>query len=215
MLITGGAVGTVMVEGQRVEGRLGDLLSRWRSRKALPWVGKRVLDLGCGKGTILRYLEPGVRYTGVDRDAQNILMLRELYPQHEFYVADLDGGLPPLRPGYDTVLLLAVIEHLRDPQTLLLRCNGLLRAGARVVITVPTRWGEMVHRLMGKLGLVNPEAKTAHLNVLDRTSLRRLVKEVGGVPREHRRFQLGCNRLFVYEKPVAEGFDVVELDSPG
>ena len=182
------------------EGILGDLLSRWRCRKALPFVGHRVLDLGCGKGTILRYLGPGVRYTGVDRDRRSVSALRRLYPQYEFHLADLDVGLPPLEPGFDTVLLLAVLEHLRDPQGLLCDCTSLLKAGGKVVITVPTRWGEKVHRFMGRLGLVNPEVQAAHRHVLDGSALRRLAVEAGGEPCEQRLFQLGCNRLFVYER---------------
>lgn len=207
-----GKVGTIdMIGDERRAGLLGELLSRWRGRKALPFVGTQVLDLGCGRGTILRYLGPGVAYTGVDRDVESIQALQKRYPQHEFYISDLDDSFPPLRPGYDTVLLLAVLEHLKDPRNLLLWCNRLLRPGGRVVITIPTPWGERVHRIMERFGLVNPEARTAHLSVLSGERLRCLVKEMGGAIKRHRLFQFGCNRLFVYEKPVVVDAEPLEL----
>jgi SAM-dependent methyltransferase len=66
--------------------------------------GGTVLDLACGSGRHVRWLQAqGLRVTGVDRDAQAVEPLRSIA---EIVVADLEGAPWPL-PGrcFDAVLV--------------------------------------------------------------------------------------------------------------
>jgi 2-polyprenyl-3-methyl-5-hydroxy-6-metoxy-1,4-benzoquinol methylase len=174
------------------------LLSKWRNRKVRPYVGSRVLDVGCGVGRIIEHLPPSAVYVGVDSCEPHIEMLRERYPEHDFYTWDLNQGLPALPQRFDTVLILAVLEHIKDAEGLLEECHRHMEPGGRCVITIPTPFGEKVHAFLERLSLVNPEVEEAHVKVYRLQDLERIAKEAGCEVIKHKRFQLGCNRLFVY-----------------
>jgi glycosyltransferase involved in cell wall biosynthesis/2-polyprenyl-3-methyl-5-hydroxy-6-metoxy-1,4-benzoquinol methylase len=78
-------------------------------RRAAP---SRLLDLGSGPGFVAaQCAEEGISVTAVDRDPP--------LPGNdfEFIAADLERDRLPVDPGdYDCVLLLDLIEHLRDPE---------------------------------------------------------------------------------------------------
>lgn len=73
---------------------------------------RRLLDLGSGPGFVAaQCVEDGINVTAVD--CESPLPGKNL----EFIAADLDRDRLPVDPGdYDCVLLLDVIEHLRDPE---------------------------------------------------------------------------------------------------
>jgi 2-polyprenyl-3-methyl-5-hydroxy-6-metoxy-1,4-benzoquinol methylase len=87
---------------------------------------RRVLDLGCGSGAVAREcLRDGVEVTGVD--------VREPEPGTvtRFRKADLETEPLPVNPSkFDGVLMLDVIEHLADPEQLLLRLRNESRSPA-------------------------------------------------------------------------------------
>jgi SAM-dependent methyltransferase len=77
---------------------------------------KTVLDIGCGPGFIASHCRrEGMAVTGIDA-----------YPplpdmMDEFHLVDLEIGEFPVDPfSYDCVLMLDVIEHIADPETLLI-----------------------------------------------------------------------------------------------
>jgi len=75
--------------------------------------GGRVLDVACGQGRHLRYLQSlGFAVVGVDRDAQALSALGELNGA-EVRVADIEAGQWPFAPGgFDGVV---VINYLHRP----------------------------------------------------------------------------------------------------
>jgi SAM-dependent methyltransferase len=96
-------------------------------RLALETVGqirpRRVLDLGCGPGSVARACrELGADVVGVD--------LIEPPPGavNEFFQADLDQDPLPVDPyDFDCVLLLDVIEHLSEPERFLISMRNSSR----------------------------------------------------------------------------------------
>lgn len=103
----------------------------------LPLLNGIVLDVGCGRmpyrGTILRPPSKAQSYIGLD------LLNHPLYK----VAPDLtwDGETIPLKSeSVDSVLLTEVIEHLPEPDRVLLEINRVLRPQGLIFFTVPFLW---------------------------------------------------------------------------
>ncbi len=123
--------------------RFGVWLSQRAIRRWLP-VGNdlRVLELGCGyRATQLLALRDRMNQgTGVDFKIAP--ELRNL-PGLVFHEGPIDDTLPKLGSGaFDVVLLISVLEHLREPLAALEAVQRLLRPGGVLLVNVPTWWGK-------------------------------------------------------------------------
>ena len=81
----------------------------------LPFVQGSVLDLGCGAAEILDFLPDGTRYVGVDSHPEVIGWLDENKPGHTYLRANIETDGLTLADQFDTILMLALLEHLEDP----------------------------------------------------------------------------------------------------
>jgi 2-polyprenyl-3-methyl-5-hydroxy-6-metoxy-1,4-benzoquinol methylase len=95
------------------QGLLSPFVRKQRLKAAEPYLKGKVLDVGCGSGA-LAGLIPTNRYLGVDIDEESLAQARQEYPQHCFQTM-----LPPPDPIFNTVVSLAVIEHVPNPATFL------------------------------------------------------------------------------------------------
>jgi len=176
-------------------GLLTPYLQARRIAVARPFLAGRVLDVGCNVGSLAELVPPD-RYVGVDIDDEILAEARREHPEHRF--ADVDDVDPSER--FDTVVSLAVIEHVSDPEDWLRRWSALVAPGGRVVLTTPhARW-EPLHGFAAKLRLTSVEAHDDHESVLDRPALERLVEAVGLKLAVYRRFLAGMNQLVVAER---------------
>lgn len=69
--------------------------------------GTRILDVGCGQGDLLAYLQkqhPGVAYEGIDITPAMIEVAQRRFPDANFRCADLLADAPAETPRYDLVL---------------------------------------------------------------------------------------------------------------
>jgi 2-polyprenyl-3-methyl-5-hydroxy-6-metoxy-1,4-benzoquinol methylase len=179
---------------QAAEGLLSPFLRRRRLRVARPWLQGRVLDVGCGSGALAAELPPP-RYLGVEIDPLSLQLARERYPGHRFA-----GELPPAGETFDTILSLAVIEHVPDPAGFLGALAGRLAAPhwARIVISTPHPAADWIHHTGAAIGLFSRHASEEHEQLLDRRALERLGAQAGLRMVSYRRFLLGANQLAVF-----------------
>jgi len=100
---------------------------------------RRVLDLGCGNGTLTARLHSaGYEVTGVDHSSSGIALAREAHPGISFARHDLHDDLPASHVGkYDAVVAVEVIEHLLLPRRLVEAATAALRPGGTFVVTTP------------------------------------------------------------------------------
>ena len=111
--------------------------------------GKSVLEIGCGTGLFLKYLQTeGINdIFGIDKDPQIIQALpNELINKVEVIDVDEYLNLLPSEKAFDRILLIDVLEHFNANQgaALLNRLRDRLKASGGIVVKVPNNgspWG--------------------------------------------------------------------------
>ena len=103
----------------------------------------RILDLGCGTGTMLGYLRRFGDTQGVDADRRAVSFCRA---RGEERVQELESATIPFPDGtFDLVTALDVLEHIDDDQGALREVVRVLRPGGTFLATVPAHewmWGQ-------------------------------------------------------------------------
>lgn len=95
---------------------------------------KNVLDVGCGKKILKKYLSGNIYYQGIDaEEGEDVISF------------NLEKGIPFKNESFDIVFCLDVLEHLDNPQFLL---EEILRVAKKeVIISLPNMYHWMF-RLM-------------------------------------------------------------------
>ena len=97
-----------------------------------PSPGERVLDLGCGTGTLSAEIaRAGARVTGVDSSTEMIAAAREKYPELAFEVAD--GQALNYASEFDAVFSNAALHWMPDAAGVLRGVESALGPGGRFV----------------------------------------------------------------------------------
>ena len=143
---------------------------------------RRVLDVGCGPGTLLGMLCDEHESVGVDITQPQIDYAREVYgaPNRSFYACALQE-LPQEIEQFDAVTAVELIEHL-PPDLLddtLRSAMGRLRPGGRLVLTTPnyhSAW-PLVERIVDRVGDVDYYVQ--HINRFTRPRFRELLEDLG------------------------------------
>jgi len=78
-----------------------------------PTAGARILEIGCGPGTILRYL-PRSEYIGFDLSAKYIAMAKKRFPHAQFVCERVSQFSLEKHHSFDLVLALGIVHHLED-----------------------------------------------------------------------------------------------------
>lgn len=100
---------------------------------------RRILDLGCGTGTMLSYLERYGRAEGVDADAQAVQFSHRRGARNVSLLTSDD--LPFEDRTFDLVTALDVLEHVEDDVRTLREIARVLRPTGTLLTTVPAyRW---------------------------------------------------------------------------
>lgn len=114
-------------------------------RRLLPPSRRRViLDAGCGTGGNIAALASDYSCVGMDPSPEAIALARKRYPGIRFEQGRIPEDLVPLAPSADLILLMDVLEHVRDDAALLSSLAAAARPGSHLLITVPADmklWG--------------------------------------------------------------------------
>lgn len=109
-----------------------------RESSVLPFIppGSRVLDLGCGTGTLLAHAQAPHIAVGVDLGASAIRAAKSR--GLEAARSTLEGAFLPFKDGsFDRITCLHLIEHLFDPRPLLTEAYRVLCSGGLLVLLTP------------------------------------------------------------------------------
>ncbi len=162
-----------------------------------PWVRGAVLDLGCGPINIREIVGPGQTYVGVEGDPATLAWLKSRFPEHRFQACNLEREALDLDRRFDTILMLAILEHLEDPGFLLKQLPQYLEPDGRVIATTPTPVGGRIHGIGARFGVFYREALEEHKAFYGARGLERLFAAHGMQIVQYRKFLFGGNQLAV------------------
>lgn len=177
-------------------------LTRLRFKAALPYIRGDVLDLGCGDAEISEWL-PGsaTSYTGIDSHPLVVAWLQENRPGHSYMCADVSAKDFNLTDTFDTILLLAILEHVSAPIQALVNARDHLTPSGTLILTTPTQIGMSIHTVLARFGLVSRYAAQEHEHAYSEEDLYTLAGNAGLNVNHYQLFLLGGNQLMVCSRP--------------
>ncbi|GMQ96617.1 MAG: methionine biosynthesis protein MetW [Gammaproteobacteria bacterium] len=124
-----------------------DIISGWITP------GTRVLDLGCGDGTLLKFLSADRQINGYGLDIHPEHVVASIEAGINVIQADLDAGLSDFKSNtFDYVIMTQTLQALHYPERLL---KEMLRVGREGIVTF-LNIGLWRYRLSLALGGVMP-----------------------------------------------------------
>jgi 2-polyprenyl-3-methyl-5-hydroxy-6-metoxy-1,4-benzoquinol methylase len=188
------------VKNQETQGLLSPWLRSTRLRTAAGLIppGSIVLDIACGAGFLKQFLPVDCRYFGVDR-----IQPRDTARFEQFTAADVTAPatLPELRQRLgmraDVITMLAFVEHIKNPESILAALKIFLSKNGRIILTTPHPMGRAIHDGLSRLGLCSASAAAEHEQFMDRKSLERVALKAGYTMLHYRRFLFGMNQVVV------------------
>lgn len=183
---------------QGTEGLLSPFLRRQRFKAAKPYLNGRILDVGCGSGALAELVDPAW-YVGIEVDEDSVNKAKQSYPHHFF-----QNSLPPAEEKFNTVVSLAVIEHVPDPAAFLSSLSQYLEGPkARIVITTPHPSVDWIHDVGASAGLFSQHANEEHEDLLSYEKLDIAGNQAGLRLVSYRRFLFGANQIAVFRKELS------------
>jgi glycosyltransferase involved in cell wall biosynthesis len=142
----------------------------WLYEQISPFVGRRILEVGAGLGTMTRYLLDRDLVVASDINPRYLGALQAtLGTRHNLVVQpfDLNGPVPEWVAKYslDTVMCLNVLEHIEDDEAVLRRLYDALPRHGRVLLIVPamrTLYGN-IDEAIGHFRRYEPDELSAKL----------------------------------------------------
>lgn len=181
---------------------LSQYLADRRTRQILPYLSGSILDIGCGYNPLCKYMQDRSNYAGVEREAHIVTWLKVQFPDVPFYQCDLNREPLEIPGQYDTIVMMAVIEHLKDPEQVLSQLPRYLKPGGKLVLTTPTPIGNWLHHVGARVRMTSQLAADEHHVILTRRSIARLFEQTGFRLAHHRSFLWGGNQIAVGEPAI-------------
>jgi len=142
-----------------------------------------VLEIGCASGYFSRSLmDMGYNVTGLEYDQEALAAARK--QGVTAYIGNIENpaSLAVLEGKFDRILLMDVLEHLRDPETVLRGLAPFLNPGGRVLITEPNvgYWAMRKDLLLGRWNYMEAGIMDrTHLKFFTETTWKELVMNAG------------------------------------
>jgi hypothetical protein len=133
--------------------------------------GMSVIELGCGDGSLLASLKPGVG-VGIDFSEKMIAAARSKYPQYQFETCD--AMTYQAGRTFDFIILSDLLNDLWDVQSVLENVYRLCHPRTRIIFNIYSRLWQGGLTLGQKLGMARPTLEQNWLTVDDVENLCRL-----------------------------------------
>jgi 2-polyprenyl-3-methyl-5-hydroxy-6-metoxy-1,4-benzoquinol methylase len=161
--------------------------------------GIRLLDIGCYQGEFFHYLkDKAITGTGIDSNVESltpqlpagVVLIRDHFPSEKL-----------AEQKFDYITALAVFEHIPDEYqpSFLGSCAGLLSDKGKIIITVPSPLVDHIINFLKFLKIVDAMSIEEHHGFSPKQVIP-LFEKAGFKLLFHKKFELGLNNLFVFEK---------------
>jgi SAM-dependent methyltransferase len=113
--------------------------NEWLLRRAQPFLGSRVLDVGAGVGTLTELVQPGRTVVAVEPDPEFVPLLRQRFAgRSNVRVVEADAAaLDTIPESFDSVICFNVLEHISDDESALRHFRERLVPGGHLLLLVP------------------------------------------------------------------------------
>jgi glycosyltransferase involved in cell wall biosynthesis len=114
--------------------------NRWVYQMVHPWIGREILEIGSGLGSMTRHMLGHGRLTASDVSSFCLGELRRTFGDNEnveVQYLDISRNSHTGAGRYDTIVCLNVLEHIGDDREALHQMHRLLRPGGRLILYVP------------------------------------------------------------------------------
>jgi SAM-dependent methyltransferase len=166
-----------------------DLLEPWRHRVVLPFIRGRLLDLACGYNNLCR--------------AHGFGLGADVFPWEGIDVRIGDSARLPFRDGsFDTVSVVAALNHISNREATLLAVMRVLRPGGLFLATMIGPWtGHLAHLFFRQDEARRGGMRPGEVHGIGPRAMRALLQHAGFELVREVPFQLRLNRLYVARKP--------------
>jgi methionine biosynthesis protein MetW len=149
--------------------------------------GERVMDIGCGEGDLLIQLNNSYNEVwGIDISELRIDRVRKKINQMDsIHVRQEDANMKLEFPDhyFDTIIVIAVLEHVFDPYEFIHECHRLLHPGGQLIIDVPNVafFPNRLRLLVGLLPITSNQRgwDGGHLHYFTKSTLKKLIQDMG------------------------------------
>ncbi len=134
--------------------------------------GKRVLELGCGRGDMLAALEPSYG-VGIDFSARTIAKARELHPNLHFVLGDVEdpATLSEIEGPFDYIVIADTIGMFEDIDDTLRLVHQLCEPSTRIIIAYYSQLWEPILKLGELLKLKSRQTEINYIATADFVNL--------------------------------------------
>lgn len=180
-------------------------LQKVRNEKIIPFLSGNVLELWCGSWFIPNFLKTNNKsntYTGVDFREDIILKLSNDFPVYNFLQYDLDEVLEIQNEFFDTVISIAVIEHIYNQKNFFLSATNNLKINWHLVITTPSNFGnDLIYPLICKLWMRKWKwVLSDHITIFNKERFEVAAKDFWMEIIHFEFFEFFCNQLVILKK---------------
>jgi len=119
-----------------------DSYDAWIFRELQPFLGQRVLEVGCGLGNLLRHLQERELAVGIDLSEESIADVQGKFkdrPNVQAHAHDITDPsvLELAEHQFDTIVSLNLLEHIEDDALALQHMYNLLQPQGHLILIVP------------------------------------------------------------------------------
>lgn len=171
-------------------------IARLRYRKLNKFIPRNGIacDIGCGmEGYFLKSISKKIQYGyGFDMKVKNKIEGNiELINN-----SDVHGGLNVQDNSIDAVFLIAVLEHLDEPEILFSEVHRILKPNGIFVLTTPSKISKPILEFMAyNLKIISRDEILDHKYYYNKEEIFRLYKKEGFKTYNYKYFLVGLNQL--------------------
>ena len=169
---------------------VGRKLMTMRIQAVMPLIRGRLLDIGCGTNKLARAYGSGVGVDVYDWGGVD-------------YVVEDSARLPFQDASFDTVTIIAALNHISNREEVLTECKRLLTSDGRLIITmISPRISAVWHSLRSPWDADQRERGMTEGEVFGFTSeqLIELARGRGFRLVDQKRFMLWLNSIYIFKK---------------